>query len=74
VAGGQAADLGRDVGRRAADGPVGVDDHDLRAWCVQRPGPGSVRAEVVGEPSGRSTRRYDGAMRTPSSATGRSPS
>jgi hypothetical protein len=36
--GGQAADLGCDVGRRAADGAVGVDDHDLRSDRIQRPG------------------------------------
>lgn len=75
LTGGQAADLGRNLGRRPADGTVGVDDHDLRAQRYSAQGPRPLRAEVVGMPSGRSTRRNrDAATRTPSSATGRSSS
>jgi hypothetical protein len=36
--GGQAADLGRGIGRRLADRPVRVDDHHLLAEREQRPG------------------------------------
>jgi hypothetical protein len=38
VAAGQATELGCDRGRQAADGAVGMDDHDLRSHRIQRPG------------------------------------
>jgi hypothetical protein len=72
--GGQATDLGRDVGRRAADGPAGVDDHDHCAQGVQRPGSTLAAGRGRERAERQVDQAYDGAMRTPSSATGWSPS
>jgi hypothetical protein len=71
--GGQAADLGRDVAGGPLTAPSGwtTTTSAPSAYSAQVPRP--LRAEVVGGPSGRSTRRYEGAMRTPSRVTGWSP-
>jgi hypothetical protein len=72
--GSQAADLDRDVGRGAADGPVGVDDHDLRTRREQRPG----AALAARRGGGRAERQVDPAIgggdATLSKATGWPPS